>query len=145
MNKGYPVNRRIFIALLAFLLAPACPGTSATTSAIRDSRIANTEPKPVTISVTPRFQLAQLGKAAYIHVRVITPRNAQNRRLGVQIDGDTFRSWEEDRVGLGARYAEEWTIGGLTPGAYEARAVLVQVGEDGKARQIVDRVLFEIQ
>jgi hypothetical protein len=131
------MNRRTFLALVAFLLAPACPGTAQ-------------EPKPLPaptfrVEPSPRIQIAQLGKPSSVLIRVRGPENRQNRFLCVAVDGPVFRSscWETLQ---GEALSKEFRYSSLTAGEYDVIGELTWVEEaTGERKKAVVRDRFVIR
>lgn len=127
------MNRRTFVALVAFLLAPACPGTAQA-------------PAPtLRVDVSPRLQLLQLDKGASVLIRVTIPRNPQNRVGCVTVDGPMFRSscWEN---GPQEAPTKEFRYSGLPGGSYTVVGEVQWVEEaTGERKSVVKRDRFEIR
>jgi hypothetical protein len=119
------------LALVAFLMVPAGP------TAAQD------KPQPVRLEVTPRFQLAPLGKTASVSIRVTVPQSPQNRVVCVEVDGPVFRSscWESSPT---ASQNKEFRYSSLEAGSYVATARLFRVQEDGKRIELHHSVEFLI-
>jgi hypothetical protein len=100
---------------------------------------------PITLRVTPKVQMAQMGRTSTIRVRITVPQNPLNRAVCVAVDGPTYRSSCFDHVGTGAAVQAEWAVSGLEPGGYvaEARLERAKEGESGRDYKF-SRETFEI-
>ena len=103
------------------------------------------EDTPIRIVISPQVQIAPIHGTARITVRVVIPPNAQNRRIRVELDGETYRAWEQDWVGEAGSQPREWRITGLLPGSYVGRAILERVDGEGRRRQFLDTFPFEVR
>ena len=129
-SKAPAMTRRTFLATLCLL--------SGIHTLIAD------EPPPIRIVISPRAQIAPIHGTGKVKVRVVVPPNAQNRHIRVELDGETYRAWEQDWVGEAGSQPREWAISGLLPGSYEGRAILVRVDAEGRRRQFLDTFPFEV-
>lgn len=133
------MNRcRLILALVSFLLAPACQ---------LHAQEAEKSPLPVPsvrVEPSPRIQMAQMGATSSVLIRVRGPQNPQNRFLCVLIDGPVYRSscWETPQD---EALTKEFRYSSLTAGEYALLGVLEWVEKaTGERKTVVSRDSFTI-
>jgi hypothetical protein len=117
------------VGCVALLLTTVVP-----MSASAASRAERQGQRPAALNVRPRMAMA--GSGVRILVRV--PADAENRRLRVTIDSESFsRTSEIDLEGLRAAEAHWFDLPALPAGDYLVEAVVY--GSTGERRRIQDR------
>jgi hypothetical protein len=126
----------LFLALLTFLLAPACPSTAQEKPKV---------PAPVVrVVASPKLQMLPLGRSGTVVIRVTIPQNPQNRVGCLVVDGPMFRSscWESLPT---APQTQEFRYSGLPGGEYEVMGEVQWVdGEKGERKSTLARDRFVI-
>lgn len=129
------MNKRLILALVAFLIAPACPG-----------RAQEAVPAPeIRLQVSPRIQLLQFNKGGSVLIRTTIPRNPQNRVGCVTMDGPMYRSscWEN---GPTEAPSKEFRYSSLLGGSYEVIAEVQWVDvATGERKSVLKQDRFEVR